>query len=56
MNSDCAVNEEFLEPTAGPLSSFGLFENTSLSLEYLHGEFENDDERDLITTQLAVEF
>jgi len=34
----------------------GLFENTSLSFEYLHGEFENDDERDLITTQLAIEF
>jgi hypothetical protein len=36
--------------------TYGLFENTSLALEYLHGEFENDDERDLVTTQLAVEF
>ena len=29
------------------LLTYGLFENTSLSFEYLHGEFENDDERDL---------
>ena len=44
------------EDQYGAAVSYGLFENTSLSLEYLHGEFENDDERDLITTQLAVEF
>ncbi|MDY7033079.1 MAG: LbtU family siderophore porin [Thermodesulfobacteriota bacterium] len=34
----------------------GLFENTSLAFEYLHGEFENDDKRDLFTCQLAIEF
>ena len=44
------------EDQYGVAVTYGLFENTSLSLEYLHGEFENDDERDLITTQLAVEF
>ncbi|MCD6296720.1 MAG: LbtU family siderophore porin [Deltaproteobacteria bacterium] len=44
------------EDQYGAAVSYGLFENTFLSLEYLHGEFENDDERDLITTQLAVEF
>jgi len=44
------------EDQYGAAVSYSLFENTSLSLEYLHGEFENDDERDLITTQLAVEF
>ncbi|MGB2929022.1 MAG: LbtU family siderophore porin [Desulfobacterales bacterium] len=44
------------EDQYGAALTYGLFENTSLSLEYLHGEFENDDERDLITTQLAVEF
>jgi len=44
------------EDQYGAAVSYGLFENTSLSLEYLHGEFENDDKRDLITTQLAVEF
>jgi len=44
------------EDQYGVAVTYGLFENTSLSLEYLHGEFENDDERDLVSTQLAVEF
>ncbi len=44
------------EDQYGAAVTYGLFKNTSLSLEYLHGEFENDDERDLVTTQLAVEF
>ncbi len=38
------------------VASYGLFENTTLALEYLHGEFENDDEQDLVTAQLAFEF
>jgi hypothetical protein len=40
----------------GAAVAFSLFENTALAFEYLHGEFENDDERDLLTTQLAVAF
>jgi hypothetical protein len=44
------------EDQYGAAVTYGLFESTSFSLEYLHGEFENDDERDLVTTQLAVEF
>jgi hypothetical protein len=44
------------EDQYGASVTYGLFENTSLALEYLHGEFENDDERDLFTTQLAIEF
>jgi hypothetical protein len=44
------------EDQYGAAVTYGLFENTSLSLEYLHGEFENDDERDLFTTQLAIGF
>jgi hypothetical protein len=44
------------EDQYGAAVTYGLFENTSLALEYLHGKFENDDERDLVTTQLAVEF
>ncbi|MEZ4600028.1 MAG: LbtU family siderophore porin [Syntrophotaleaceae bacterium] len=40
----------------GAVASYALFENTTLALEYLHGEFENDDERDLVTAQLAFEF
>ena len=49
-------NQFLPEVQYGAAVTYGLFENTSLSLEYLHGEFENDDERDLVTTQLAVEF
>lgn len=33
-----------------------ICEATSLALEYFHDEFENDDEADVITAQLAVEF
>ncbi|MBW2576217.1 MAG: LbtU family siderophore porin [Deltaproteobacteria bacterium] len=44
------------EDQYGAAVTYGLFENTSLSLEYLYGKFENDDERNLFTTQLAVEF
>ena len=35
---------------------YGIFENTALALEYLHDEYENDDEADVITAQLAIEF
>ncbi len=40
----------------GVMASYGLFENTTLALEYLHGEFENRDKQDVITAQLAFEF
>jgi hypothetical protein len=40
----------------GVAVAYDLFKNMTLSLEYLYGEFENDDERDLLTTQLAIEF
>ena len=40
----------------GIVASYNLFKYTTLSLEYLHGEFENNDERDLVTAQLAFEF
>lgn len=36
--------------------SWAFLPDTTLSLEYLRGEYANDDERDLITTQLAVAF
>ncbi len=38
---------------------YEIFNNTSIGLEYLYEDFENDDELDevvTITTQLAVEF
>ena len=45
------------ESEYGAVLNWGLFENTNLAIEYLHGEFENDEqETDLITAQLAVEF
>jgi hypothetical protein len=40
----------------GIVFNYEIFKYTTLSLEYLHGEFENDDERDLVTAQLAFEF
>ncbi|KMY65881.1 hypothetical protein AAU61_19840 [Desulfocarbo indianensis] len=47
-----------LEPERqyGLTVSWNLLPDTTLSLEYLRGEFNNEDERDLVTTQLAVAF
>lgn len=36
--------------------AFGFFESTTLAFEYAHSEFENDDEEDAFTAQLAIEF
>ena len=49
---------EFLPETEyGAVLNWGLFKNTNLAFEFLHGEFENDlQETDTITAQLAVEF
>ena len=44
------------EDQYGVALTYSMFENTSLALEYLHGKFDNNDEKDLITTQLAIEF
>ncbi len=53
-SDDCG---DFLpEKRYGGAITYGLFENTSLGLEYIHGEFENDDETDVVTAQLAIEF
>jgi len=53
-SDDCG---DFLpERQFGSAVIYDLFENTSLALEYLYGEFENDDERNLFTCQLAIEF
>jgi hypothetical protein len=53
--SDDALNH-FPEKRYGAAVTYGLFANTSLALEYLHGEFENDDETNSITAQLGIEF
>ena len=34
----------------------GIFEYTTLALEYRHDDYENDDEEDAVTAQLAFEF
>lgn len=44
------------EQQYGAVVSYNLFKNTTIALEYLHGEYENKDERDLTTAQLAIEF
>lgn len=44
------------ETQYGVVVSYGIFDNTSVAVEYLRGEFENDDERDAFTAQLAIEF
>ncbi len=44
------------ESQYGGVVSYGVFEHTTVSLEYLHGEFENDDEIDSVVAQLAIEF
>lgn len=36
--------------------SYGIFENSSLAVEYLCGEFENDDKEQTVTAQFAIEF
>lgn len=40
----------------GVAASYELFKYTTFSLEYLHGEFEHDEEQDMVTAQLAFEF
>jgi hypothetical protein len=44
------------EKQFGIAASYNLFKNTSIGLEFMTGEYENGDERDLISAQLAVEF
>lgn len=50
------MNDFLPEKQYGAVASYEIFESTTLSLEYLRGTFENDDVRDLITTQFAIEF
>lgn len=44
------------ETLLGGAVIYSVFENTAISLEYLHGEFKNDDKVDSMTVQVAVEF
>lgn len=53
-SDDC--DDVLPENRYGAAITYGLFESTSLGLEYLHDEFENDVEADIVTAQLAIEF
>jgi hypothetical protein len=44
------------ETQYGVVAAYGIFENTSLAVEFMHNQFENDDEENHITVQLAIEF
>jgi hypothetical protein len=46
----------FPESQYGFTVAYGLFDGTTLALEYQTGEYENKDAQSVITTQLAVEF
>lgn len=50
------VEEVLPETQYGICASYGVFDNTSLSLEYLKSDYENDDEVSVITAQLGIEF
>ena len=51
-------NAEDIFPESRYIGSIGIgiFENTTLAFEYLHDTYENDDEADVVTAQLAIEF
>jgi hypothetical protein len=54
-----AVSGVFLLPEFqyGTVASWTVFDNTTLALEYLHGEFEEDVQKtDTVTAQLAIAF
>ncbi len=53
-SDDC--DDVLPENRYGAAITYGLFESTSLGLEYLHDNFEHDDDIDIITAQLAIEF
>ena len=44
------------EKQYGAAVAWDFLPDTTISLEYLRGDYENDDTRDMVTTQLAVAF
>ncbi len=46
----------FPEDQYGAAASYGIFINTTVALEYLHGEYHTGEERDLVTAQIALAF
>lgn len=50
------MENELPETRMSGVVAVGILENTTLALEYLHDDYENDDEADVVTAQLAIEF
>lgn len=51
------IDDEVLPETQYGLTvAYGVFDSTTLALEYLKDEYENDDEVTTVTAQLAIEF
>ena len=50
------LEDELPETRVVGAVAVGILENTTLAFEYLHDEYESDDEADVITAQLAIEF
>lgn len=56
-DGDAGSGEFLPESRYGVVLNWGIFENTNMAFEYMHGEFEKDfQETDVFTAQLAVEF
>ena len=46
----------FPESQYGLTVAYGLFNSTTVALEYLKNDYENDDEASVVTAQVAIEF
>lgn len=46
----------FPESQYGAAVAYSLFDSTTVALEYLKNEYENNDEQSVVTAQLAIEF
>lgn len=50
------ADDSLVESRYGITVAYGIFDSTTIALEYLDGEYQNGDEVSVITAQLAVEF
>ena len=55
-NDDFGGPQGFPEKQYGADFSYGLYENTIIDIEYLHGEYVDNLKRDMVNARLAVEF
>ncbi len=47
---------DFPDEQYGLAVSYGIFDNTTVALEFLHGNYDGGGNRDLLTGQVAIEF